>query len=218
MISEVVTLRSSDGLELEGVLEMVGSPAATLLLCHPHPQMGGTMNAPLLVALRDELVARRWAVLRFNFRGIGRSKGESGTGEAEISDVHAGLDLLRQRFSGLPLALGGWSFGAAVAMRVACAGERLVACVAVAPAVTPKPGVTAGMPPAESCDISCPTLLVTGANDDQISPAACRAWAEQVPLAQYVELPGANHFFWAKYETLAATVTHFLDETLQKEA
>jgi alpha/beta superfamily hydrolase len=180
--------------------------------------MGGTMNAPLLIALRDALVSRRWAVLRFNFRGIGSSEGESGIGEAETADVRAGLDLLGTRFPGLPVALAGWSFGAAVALRVACEGEPLAACVAVAPAITPKPEVTANAPAPAECDIACPLLVVTGANDDQVAPAECRAWAEQIGTARYVELAGANHFFWAKYETLAGTVTRFLDETLQKEA
>jgi alpha/beta superfamily hydrolase len=180
--------------------------------------MGGTMNAPLLLELRDVLVARRWTVLRFNFRGIGGSDGDSGTGEAETEDVRAGLSLLRQRFPEQPLALAGWSFGAAVAIRVACADDGLAGCVAIAPAVSSKPGITAGVPAPEECNLRCPTLVITGANDDQVSPHECRTWAEGIPTARYVEVPGANHFFWAKYETLASTVAGFLDDVISKEA
>jgi uncharacterized protein len=217
VISEALTFTSSDGLELEAALDSSGSPAAVLLLCHPHPQMGGTMNAPLLLALRDELMARHWAVLRFNFRGIGRSQGGSGTGDAEAADVRAAAAFLRKRFSEIPLALGGWSFGAAVAVRMACQDEGLVACFAIAPPVTAKPGVTVGLPSADECNMSCPLLVVVGANDDQISPAECRAWTEQVATARYIEMSGANHFFWAKYDALTAAVASFLDEALERE-
>jgi alpha/beta superfamily hydrolase len=218
LISEALSLTSSDGLELEAVLDSTGSPGSVLLLCHPHPRMGGTMNAPLLVALRDELIARHWAVLRFNFRGIGRSQGESGTGDGEAADVHAAAAFIRTRFPDMPMALGGWSFGAAVAVRMACAEERLVACFAIAPPVAAKPDVTVGLPPPDECNIACPLLVVVGANDDQVSPAECRAWTEQVHRARYIEMSGANHFFWAKYDALTSAVIGFLDETLTREA
>jgi uncharacterized protein len=218
VISEELILTSDDGLALEGVLDSAGSPSSLLLLCHPHPQMGGTMNAPLLHAIRDHMVARGCGVLRFNFRGIGRSEGETGAGDAEMSDVRAGLEFLRQRFPGHSLALAGWSFGAAVALRVACSDEHLSACVAVAPPVSPKPGVTVGLPEPASCKIFFPILVVTGANDDQVSPRECRSWAEAVPSARYIEIAGANHFFWAKYEALSSTIAEFVDEALTKEA
>jgi uncharacterized protein len=218
VITESVAYASDDRLTLEGVLDSEGAPSSLLLLCHPHPQMGGTMNAPLLLAIRDHMVARGWGVLRFNFRGIGKSEGETGAGEAEMNDVRAGLRVLRERFPGLPLAVAGWSFGAAVALRVACKGEDLSACIAVAPPVTPKPGVTVGLPPPESCKPSCPVLVVTGANDDQVSPGDCRSWAKAVSRARYTEIPGANHFFWAKYEALSLTIAEFADEAVAKEA
>jgi alpha/beta superfamily hydrolase len=218
MISEEVTVETADGLTLEAVLDSPGSPGSVLLLCHPHPQMGGTMNAPLLLALRDELVGRGRAVLRFNFRGIGQSEGTSGTGEAETADVRAGLALIRTRFPGLRLALGGWSFGAAVALRVACEGESVAACFAIAPPVTAQAGVTGGIPVPAACEASCPILVIVGANDNQVSASACQGWAGAIPTARYVKVPGANHFFWAKYEALAAQVASFLDETLEKEA
>jgi uncharacterized protein len=217
VISEELELKSSDGLSLEGVLDSSGTPGAAFLLCHPHPRMGGTMNAPLLIALRDALVARRWAVLRFNFRGIGRSEGSSALGVDETADGRGGLALLRERFRTLPLAIGGWSFGAAVAVRVACQDDALAACVAIAPSISPKEDVTAGIPSLDECRPDCPTLVITGANDDQVSPAECRAWAEQIDSARYVEVPAANHFFWARYEVLASAVTTFLDEAFGKE-
>lgn len=218
MISETVAVTTADGVTLEGALDSEGSPGASLLLCHPHPQMGGTMNAPLLLALREELLPRRWAVLRFNFRGIGGSRGESGTGEAETHDVRAGLAFLRSRFPGLPLAIAGWSFGAAVAVNVACDDHDLAGCVAIAPAVSAKPGITAGIPAPDLCDISCPIMVVVGSNDDQVSPTECKQWSHGMHGATFIEVPGANHFFWAKYETLTSIIAEFLDHVLTEEA
>ncbi|MBW3594254.1 MAG: alpha/beta fold hydrolase [Actinobacteria bacterium] len=206
-MSERIECASIDGLTLEAELDTAEEANATLLLCHPHPQMGGTMNAPLLLAIRDGLVARRWNVLRFNFRGIGASQGESSTGTAEVQDAFGALE--RARSLGVPVAVAGWSFGAAVALRVAGAEDDLLACVAIAPSIDPKPGITEGVP----ADVAprCPVLVVTGANDDQTSPESARGWAAEHG-ATFEELPGANHFFWAKYEQLTTLVVEWLEE------
>ncbi|HEX2050233.1 MAG TPA: alpha/beta hydrolase, partial [Actinomycetota bacterium] len=112
------TLRSDDGLALEAAIDEPGRPpVAAVVVCHPHPRMGGTMDAPLLLALRDALVARSWAVLRFNFRGVGASEGEASDGIAEVADARGALAEARRRWPDAPLALAGWSFGAAVAVR-----------------------------------------------------------------------------------------------------
>ena len=209
------TITSLDGLELEAALDSPEDPAGALVICHPHPKMGGTMNAPLLVALVDHLVARGWAVLRFNFRGIGDSGGQPGTGVEEVADARGALATMAARYD-LPLAVAGWSFGGAVAIRAAAATPDLAACVAIAPAVDEKPGISAGLPPPAELTIECPLLLVCGENDDQISPDAVHAWAIEAG-AKYVEMPGANHFFWAKYDHLAETVSGFLAEIIRAD-
>ena len=169
------------------------------------------MNAPLLLALQDRLVSEGWGVLRFNFRGIGESGGESGDGIPEVADAEGALASARERWPSLPLAVGGWSFGGAVAVRVAARGSGIAAVATVAPAITPTPGITAGVPPASEIDLACPALVVCGANDKQVSPADCRAWADAVEGADYIEVPGANHFFWGKYEQLAGIVSDWLN-------
>ena len=210
-MSEQVTFESRDGLSLEGVIDGSDTPKAVLVACHPHPQMGGTMRAPLLAALVEDLVERNWAVVRFNFRGIGASEGTSGTGEAEEADALGAVDFARERFPDLPLALGGWSFGAAVALHIAGEVKDLLACVAIAPAIDAKPGVTRGAPAPGAYEREVPTMVVVGANDEQVSPASCRGWADETG-SRLVEMPAANHFFWARYDSLAATVGDFLDE------
>ncbi len=210
-----LTIRSRDGLALEAALDAPESPRAALVLCHPHPQMGGTMNAPLLLAVRDEMLARGWAVLRFNFRGIGASEGVSGTGIDEVADAGGAADHAAEAFPGLPRAVGGWSFGAAVAVRLAATDPSFVGCAAIAPAVDEKPGVTAGLPSPDRLGVEVPLLVVYGANDKQVSPDACSAWGEAAG-AHVVRVPGANHFFWAKYDQLSKIVGEWLDARLDE--
>lgn len=211
---EHLTLRSRDGLDLEGLLERAGSERGRLVLCHPHPQMGGTMNAPLLQSLSDGLVSRGWTVLRFNFRGIGASGGTPTLGLDEVADAEGALDLLRVDGSGLPVAIAGWSFGAAVAVRTATRNEDLAACVAIAPPIKSRPDITEGLPRPVDIELKAKLLVVCAANDELVSPRDCRTWTEYVPGARFVTLPGANHLFWAKYDDLLETVADFLDEVL----
>jgi alpha/beta superfamily hydrolase len=212
--AESLEVRSRDGLALEAEFDRPAQPKAGVVLCHPHPQMGGTMNAPLIVAVRDGLVAAQWAVLRFNFRGVGNSEGEFGLGEEEVADALGAVDELRRRTPDLPLALGGWSFGAAVALRVLPQVDAAIACVAIAPAITPKQGVTAGAPDPGSVAGGPPILIICGANDDRVSPADCKHWAEAAG-ARYEELKGANHFFWARYDVVTKIVVDFLEDALR---
>lgn len=212
-MTEQLPLHTEDGLSLEAELDGPRSAGRILVFCHPHPKMGGTMNAPLIIAVRDRLVENGWATLRFNFRGIGDSDGEAGIGHDERRDARAALAEARRLFPGAALALAGWSFGAAVALRVAGDEKDLRAMVAIAPAVKEKPGVTAGLPPPDEARSTVPTLFIVGANDDLTAPQDCREWAAAAG-AEFIEMPGANHFFWAKYPQLAAEVEGFLERSI----
>lgn len=211
-----ISVTSRDGLRLEGLWGLPDDPRASLVFCHPHPEMGGTMNAPLLAALAEHLIGQGWAVLRFNFRGVGASEGESSTGEAEVADALGAVDLARASAPDVPVAIAGWSFGGAVAVRACAEDESIVACAAIAPAVVARSGQTAGLSGGDELRISVPLLVVCGSNDEQVPPDACRRWAATMPTARYEEMAGANHFFWAKYEKLAALVGGFLNDSLVK--
>ncbi|HVF53250.1 MAG TPA: alpha/beta fold hydrolase [Actinomycetota bacterium] len=211
MITEHVRIETNDGIAIEASFDVDNPARASAILCHAHPKMGGTMNAPLLLAVRDELVRRRWAVVRFNFRGVGSSEGESSIGFDESEDAAAAVAYARERLPDAPVALTGWSFGGGVAIRAIAADAEIAACVAIAPAVTERPGLTAGLEPGRDLRLSQPVLVICGSNDVQVSPDECRAWARDVPSAHYVEVPGANHFFWARYDKLARMVGDWLD-------
>ncbi len=206
-MTEALTIRSRDGFALEAALDERDDADATLVLCHPHPKMGGTMNAPLLLALRDELVGDGWNVLRFNFRGVGASEGGASTGTAELQDALGAVDHARRL--GTRLALAGWSFGASVALRLTGELNDLLGCAAIAPGIDPKPDITEGVPAAVRP--RCPVLVVIGANDEQVSPPRAKRWADE-HAATFAAIPAANHFFWARYEAVTSLVGEWLNE------
>ena len=118
---ESVTLAGPAG-DLEALLEEPEDrdPAYAALVCHPHPLYGGTMHNKVVYRLARGLRRSGAVVLRFNFRGVGRSGGEHGHLEGEIEDARYALDWLIARYPGLPYALAGFSFGSRVVTRLAC--------------------------------------------------------------------------------------------------
>ena len=205
-------LETDDGLRLEAERDAPERARAAAVICHPHPDMGGTMTAPLLLALRDELVRRAWAAVRFNFRGVGRSEGTASLGEKEVLDAQAAVASARSDVPDAPLAIVGWSFGGAVAVRTAVEDDSLVGCVAIAPSVEPRPGVSAGLPRADELDLGVPLLFVCGSNDEVTPVDATRRWLEPVQHAELIEMRAANHFFWGRYEQLGSTVVGWLEQ------
>jgi alpha/beta superfamily hydrolase len=213
-MTQSLTIQSLDGLSLEAELDEPDDPKGAVVFCHPHPRMGGTMNAPLLLAVRDALVDAHWAVLRFNFRGIGSSEGTSQMGIDEVADARGALAMIRERIPSVPVAIAGWSFGAAVALRTIAQDHEIAAGVFIAPAIDERPGVTAGAPDPSEIEIVAPSLILCGTNDHLVDEDRCRRWADSVPGVAFMPMTGANHFFWGKYEALASAVVSFLQEAV----
>jgi alpha/beta superfamily hydrolase len=106
---------------LECLLEEPETPARiAVVVCHPHPQYQGTMHNKVVYRMARGLRSAGAVVLRFNYRGVGRSEGDYGNMEGEIEDARAALMWLRARYSSLPFALAGFSFGARVITRLGC--------------------------------------------------------------------------------------------------
>ena len=130
------------------------------------------------------------AVLRFNFRGVGRSDGAHDYGIGEQEDARAALFEMERRFPGLPLVLGGFSFGSAVALRVAARDARVRAVFAL------------GYPLAREGDrapldaVRQPRLFVQGEHDEFGPGAALRALVERLPPPRdVVVVPASDHYF-----------------------
>src|SRR5947207_9442315 len=116
---------------LEALLN-AGSENAThaALVCHPHPLYGGTLHNKVVFHAMKALNSFGFPVLRFNFRGAGLSQGEHDHGLGEVDDVRAALDWLDGEFH-LPIIFAGFSFGAAVGLRAACADTRTQSVIGV---------------------------------------------------------------------------------------
>ncbi|HEY6987407.1 MAG TPA: alpha/beta fold hydrolase [Bryobacteraceae bacterium] len=106
---------------LEGLLEEPenAEPREAAVVCHPHPQFGGTMHNKVVYRLARGLRKAGCVVLRFNYRGVNLSEGEYDDGIGETDDARVALRELQGRYPGLPLLAAGFSFGARVALRLA---------------------------------------------------------------------------------------------------
>jgi len=111
---------------LEALLEEPGeaAPREAALVCHPHPQHGGTMHNKVVYRVARGLRRAGAVVLRFNYRGVGASEGVYDQGEGELADARAALDYLRKRYPGLEFTLAGFSFGSRIALRLGCAADN----------------------------------------------------------------------------------------------
>jgi uncharacterized protein len=110
-------------------------PRAAVVFAHPHPQFGGTMHTKAVYQGAKALARLGCVVLRFNFRGVGRSAGQFDRGEGEKTDFKAGLDYMAARHPGTHLWAAGFSFGAWVAMEVGADDDRVTTLVGIAPPV-----------------------------------------------------------------------------------
>jgi len=118
---------------LEALLEEPedGEPREAALVCHPHPQYGGTMHTKAVYRIARGLRSAGAVVLRFNYRGVNLSEGEYAHGEGELDDARAALAYLRGRYPALPFTLAGFSFGSRIVLRLGCEkiGARRVIAV-----------------------------------------------------------------------------------------
>jgi len=188
---------------LEAVLmHPEGAPAAAAVVCHAHPLHGGMMHFKVVFRAAKALQEQGLAVLRFNFRGVGRSEGTHDQGQGEQDDVRAALDELERRFPSLPLVLGGFSFGSHMALRVAAADARPRAALAM--------GFPVRMMEAGSFvdGVRVPRLFVQGEHDTFASGAEMEALVARLPPPRHlVVVPGADHFFNGHLDALQKAVS-----------
>ena len=194
----------SGTLRLEGIVAVPPGATGAAVLCHPHPEYGGTMHDAVVGAVGESLRAAGVATLRFNFRGVGRSEGRHGGGVAEVDDARAALDCLAARAPGARLALVGYSFGAAVALRAGAADARPERLVAIAlPAAMLEPEFLSGC--------RTPTLFLHGDRDQFSSAAQLDALRARCPAeTEVVRIPGADHFLRGAEGSVGESVVRFV--------
>jgi uncharacterized protein len=190
------------------------------LVCHPHPQGGGTMHNKVVYHAMKALNAPEfglgWPVLRFNFRGTGLSEGNH-DGKAESGDVLAALTWLENEYR-RPLVVVGFSFGAAMALRACCSentanSARTRALVALG-LPTNADGRRYNYSYLRNC--SLPKLFLSG-DRDEYAPAADlqRVAVTTAEPKKLVLLPGADHFFAGQLEAMQNTIASWLKEQLR---
>lgn len=179
-----------------------GTAGPGVVITHPHPLFGGSMSNNVVWCAERAFQARGWATLCFNFRGVGRSTGSYGEGEAEVEDVVAALDFLKERTPG-PLYLVGYSFGAFVAGKALLQGAGAEGAVLISPPV-------AFMEMAWLPQVRRLKLIVAG-DRDEIGPLldlqAMMAAVE--PPVRIVAIQGADHFYGGREEDLFKVLRDF---------
>jgi len=187
-----------------------GAPALEIerriaVVCHPHPLYGGTMHTRIVFHAAQALSRMGMPVVRFNFRGVGRSTGSYDHGRGEQDDLRAVMNFARARFPSRPLVLAGFSFGATVV-------TKLLAAEAPPDVVQ---AVLLGLP-VDRGDLprhwrwQGPKLMISGEQDEFASTASLEAFfAELDAPKQRVWLPG-DHFLAGHMDAFRAALTERL--------
>jgi hypothetical protein len=202
---------------LEALLN-AGAEDAThaALVCHPHPLFGGTLHNKVVFHTMKALNSFGFPVLRFNFRGTGLSQGEHDRGGGEVEDVRTALDWLHSEFR-RPLIFAGFSFGAAVGLRAACADPRVRAAIGLGVPVVPV-AADAEEPRVYTYEFlqECtkPKLFVSGARDHFGPRATVEALVASLPEPKkLVLIEGGDHFFAGRLRELRETVEGWIRDT-----
>ena len=183
------------------------------IVLHPHPQFGGTMNHQIIYQLYYAFVHRNFSVLRFNFRGVGRSQGSFDHGTGELSDSAAALDWAQTiNPEARSCWIAGFSFGAWIGMQLLMRRPEIEGFISIAP-------------PANLYDFSflapCPSsgLIIHGDKDAVVPYKDVTGLVDKLKTQKGIVIdqkvvPGANHFFDGKIEPLMTSVCAYLDKRL----
>jgi hypothetical protein len=162
--------------------------AGTIVICHPHPQHGGTMHNKVVTILERSMRELGLRTVRFNFRGVGQSEGTYDDGYGETDDLFAVTEWVRRTRESDALWLGGFSFGAYISLRAA-QNLHLGQLISIAPAVGRYEFKDLGSP-------GCPWLIVQGDEDDLVRIDDVTDWVEGLdPRPELVVMHEADHFF-----------------------
>lgn len=197
---------------LEGRYHHNKKPNAPIaLMLHPHPQQGGTMNNRVVFTLYQTFVNKGFSVLRFNFRGVGRSQGTFDNGIGELSDAAAALDWMQlHNSSATDCWIAGFSFGAWISMQLLMRRPEIRSFISVAP-------------PANEHDFSflapCPSSgLVVHGNVDRVVPQTSvdklvtKLSSQKSIVIDYEIVTGADHFFTGHIKPLFDVVNAYLEK------
>ena len=197
--------------QLEALLEEPdgGQPRLAAVLCHPHPLYGGTMHNKVVYRMARGLRRAGAVVLRFNFRGVGKSQGEHAHMTGEIEDARAALSYLRGRYPELPFALAGFSFGSRAIMQLGCEiGDAQFLMAA---------GIAMRMGPSEFlANCRTPKIFIHSTHDEfGPMPEFEKLYAQVAEPKQLIWIEAADHFFAGALEELEERVKEAAEAAIQ---
>jgi alpha/beta superfamily hydrolase len=180
-------------------------PVEAALVCHPHPQHGGTMHNKVVHRLARGLRKAGSVVLRFNYRGVNLSEGQYAHGEGEIEDARSALSFLRHRYPDLPFTLAGFSFGSRIVLRLGC--ERIGARRIIAAGF---PTVYKDVSYLNGCKV--PRIFIQSTHD-QYGPLAelTKLVATLPEPKQLIAIPAGDHFFAGSLDRLEEAIVNLAD-------
>ncbi len=202
----------SGELFLEGILAIPEGtgPFPSVIVCHPHPLYGGSMDNNVVYNLSKTLTQASLVSFKFNFRGVGRSQGEYSQGTGEQEDVEAAISFIStvKKVDSKRIGLAGYSAGAGFAMPIGSNDTRIKALAAVSPPL-----------PMFDFDFlkGClkQKLLISGSRDDFTPTGQFLELCQNLPEPkEYESIEGADHFWWGYESSLAAKVTAFFIKVL----
>jgi uncharacterized protein len=189
-----------------------GNPRAAVVFGHPHPEYGGTMHTKAVFQGAKGLTRVGCAVLRFNFRGVGRSAGEFDKGEGEIEDFRAALDYMASRYPGVRLWAAGFSFGSWIALETGAMDERVSALIGIAPPVMTSTTVSGMNYEFPNTQASTKAKFFVQGEEDEICPVeGLRAfYAKLHEPKELVVIEGADHLFEGKTQEVGEALEDLL--------
>ena len=197
-MEEVVSIHAGE-ITLEGRLS-TGRGGPGVIITHPHPRFGGSLDNNVVWTAHWAFQARGWATLRFNFRGVGESTGTYGQGLGEVEDLAAAREFLAARVPG-PVFLAGYSFGAYVAARALLQGLAAQGAILISPPV-------AFMDLTFLPQVPGLELIVAGDRDDLCPLVALKALLSRHPAPpELAVVAGGDHFFSGREEELFQILT-----------
>ena len=188
--------------QLEALLEEPesGAPTEAALVCHPHPQGGGTMHNKVVYRIARGLRKTGCTVLRFNYRGVNLSEGEYDGGRGELEDARVALHDLRSRYPDLPVMLAGFSFGSRIALRLSGQEPGIGRVLAVGfPTTIATRDYVYG--------VQIPKYFIHSTNDEFGPRAEFEQFYSTIPEPKHLDwVPAADHFFKGSLDPFEAVV------------
>jgi len=191
--------------QIEAILKVpAGDVTRAAIVCHPHPLFGGTMHNKVVFRIARSFQDAGFAVLRFNFRGVGQSEGKHDEGLGEQDDLRAAIRVIKEKYPGAEIWLAGFSFGSAMMLRSSACDPRIRALIAAGVPVS-KYDFT------QIAKCGKPKLFVQGSLDEFGSTEGLRKLFDVLDEPKQLKvIEGADHFFEGHLAELSQTVAAFI--------